>query len=445
MSPEGSSIRPKPWLASPSVSATTALASDSLAVFPGSEVSCELRIRNRGTVVDEFTFEVLGDAAPWTVVEPAALPLLPGDEGLVQVRFQPPRTPDIAAGRIPFGVKVLSREEPDNSVVEEGVVEVGAFTDTFAELIPRTSRGRYFATHGLAFDNRGNAAVNATLAAIDPDDQLAFALEPPGLVAEAGTAVFTKVKVSPRKRFLRGPPVTHPFQVIVQSDGQAPIPVDGSMLQEPLLPQWLPRALAGLLALLLVLLLLWLTLLKPAVKSAAKDAVDEEVQPQLDKANADQAKNAAEQAKNAAATQALAEKVTGTTLPNLGPVAPPPGPSNPLGEPFDRRLAVALNPAAVGEAKFSVPVGQRLSMTDIVLQNPLGDIGSLEIRRDGEVILSVALANFRDLDYHFVSPIVFPAKSNVVLAVRCDNPALPPRPGGNRCAPGASLSGFIKS
>lgn len=441
VSPEGPSFRPPAWLASKSVSPTIALASDSLAVFPGSEISCELRVHNSGTVVDEFTFEVLGDAAPWTTVEPAALSLFPGAEGVVQLRFQPPRSPDIPAGRVAFAVKVLSREEPEGSVVEEGVVEVGAFSDSFAELIPRTSRGRRAATHQLAFDNRGNAVVNATLAALDPDEQLNIALDPPALVADAGAASFTKVKVAPRKRFLRGPPATHPFQVIVQSDGQPPTPVDGSMLQEPLLPPWLPRALAGLLALLLALVLLWLTVLKPTVKSAAKDAVKEEVQPQLDQANA-------EQAKNAAATQELAQKVTGTTLPVLTPVPPvttAAPPTNPLGDPFDERLDVGLNPGTAGEAKFAVPDGRRLSLTDVVLQNPLGDIGTLEIRRGGDVILRVALANFRDLDYHFVSPIVFPAKSELVLAVRCDNPAAPPRPGGNGCAPGASFAGFIKA
>lgn len=419
------------------MSTSTALGSDVLTVFPGSEVSSELRVRNRGTVVDEFTFEVLGAAATWTVVEPAALPLFPGEEGGVQVRFQPPRTADIVAGRVPFGVKVISREDSEGSVVEEGVVEVGAFSDAFAELTPRTSRGRRAASHDLAFDNRGNAPVNATVAATDPDQQLDFAVDPPALVADPGTATFAKVKVSPRKRFLRGPPVTHPFQVIVQPDGQVPVPVDGSMLQEPLLPQWLPRALAALLALLLALLLLWLTLLKPAVKSAAKDAVEEEVQPQLEKTNA-------EQAKNAAATQELAQKLAAPTQPlapgpaaSPAPVAAPSGAAT-LGEPFDTRLeATPANQAP----SFQVPADRVFSLTDIVLQNPQSDQGLVRILRGPTTLLVVRLQNFRDLDYHFVAPVIFRAGERLTLQVSCEDPNPSPP---NNCTPAAYFSGHMR-
>jgi hypothetical protein len=43
-----------------------------VSVEPGKEAVCRLRIRNRGTVVDEFVPKVLGTAAAWTTVEPEA-------------------------------------------------------------------------------------------------------------------------------------------------------------------------------------------------------------------------------------------------------------------------------------------------------------------------------------------------------------------------------------
>ena len=47
------------------------------------------------------------------------------------------------------------------------------------------------------------------------------------------------------------------------------------------------------------------------------------------------------------------------------------------------------------------------AVTDIVLQNPTGDIGSVQISRDARVLMTSALENFRDLDLHFVAPYMF--------------------------------------
>src|SRR5437870_12073428 len=50
---------------------------DSISVQPGGEAECELRVRNTGRIVDQFSFEALGDAAPWTTFEPSSVSLFP--------------------------------------------------------------------------------------------------------------------------------------------------------------------------------------------------------------------------------------------------------------------------------------------------------------------------------------------------------------------------------
>ncbi|MGH9005969.1 MAG: hypothetical protein ACRDYV_22820, partial [Acidimicrobiia bacterium] len=85
---------------------------------------------------------------------------------------------------------------------------------------------------------------------------------------------------------------------------------------------------------------------------------------------------------------------------------------------------------------FVVEEGKVFSLTDIVLQNPAGDGGTLEFRRGDAVILRVNLANFRDLDYHFVSPLVFQENQELVMAVSCANTE------GLRCTPASSFTGF---
>src|SRR5947209_6837649 len=211
---------------------TATLTTKAATVQPGGETSCEIRVRNSGTVVDQFTLEVLGDAAGWAIVEPSTLSLFPGAEATARIRFKPPKIWSVPAKAIPFAVRVRSHEDARASMVEEGVVEVGAFQDTFAELIPRTSRGGYSARAQLALDNRGNTRVNARLTAADPDRKLNFAISPPGLVAEPGLATFARVRLSPRQRFLLGPIRTLPYKVFVHQDGQPPLAVDGAMIQQ---------------------------------------------------------------------------------------------------------------------------------------------------------------------------------------------------------------------
>ena len=108
--------------------ASVTLVTPAVAVEPGQVVSIEVRVRNTGSVVDEFALDVLGDAAGWAAVEPPTLSLFPGAEGTAQAVFRPPRAASTPAGAVPFGLRARSREDAAGSAVEEGTVEVGSFT-----------------------------------------------------------------------------------------------------------------------------------------------------------------------------------------------------------------------------------------------------------------------------------------------------------------------------
>ena len=212
---------------------------------------------------------------PGRAAEPGTLSLFPGAEGTTTVFFRPPRAAETPTGELPFGVRAKSQEDPAGSAVEEGVLVVGSYQDAFAELVPRTSRGSRGATHELAVDNRGNSRLNATVTAGDQDQLLGFDVQPPGLVVDPGTAGFAKIRVKPRQRFWRGQPKTRPFKVAVQGEGGPPILLDGSLLQEAVLPRWLIPALLAALAALIALVVIWLMFLQPAIKSAATAALED--------------------------------------------------------------------------------------------------------------------------------------------------------------------------
>ena len=102
------------------------------------------------------------------------------------------------AGATPYGIRVISQEDTAGSAVVEASITVGEFREHGAELAPTTARGRRTARFDLAFDNRGNVDSSARIGGTDPEDALSFDIRPPELNAEAGAAVFSKVRTKPR-------------------------------------------------------------------------------------------------------------------------------------------------------------------------------------------------------------------------------------------------------
>ena len=88
---------------------------------------------------------------------------------------------------------------------------------------------------------------------------------------------------------------------------------------------------------------------------------------------------------------------------------------------------------------YAVPANETLDVSDVVLQNPQGDTGELQVRAGSTTLIQLGLANFRNIDYHFVKPMVFTTAAPLVLAVQCQNP------GGKACADKLSFSGTLNA
>src|SRR3954471_16602748 len=116
--------------------AIATLSNSALTVEAGQEVSFSVGVRNAGTVVDQFTVDLVGEVAVWASVDPEMVNLLPGQTGTVNVRFAPPRSSEAVAGPWTFGVRVASQEDPGGTTVEEGVLEILPFTEITAEIVP---------------------------------------------------------------------------------------------------------------------------------------------------------------------------------------------------------------------------------------------------------------------------------------------------------------------
>ena len=413
----------------PAVGVTVSLQAPSVDVEPGTEAVLEVKLRNNGSVVDEFALDVLGDATAWAVAEPASISLFPGAEGAAAIHFRPPRAPSTPAGPVPFGLRARSREDPAGSAVEEGTVVVGAFVEPFAELVPRTSRGSGGASHEVAVDNRGNVRLSAEVSGTDADRLLRFDVNPPGLVVEPGGASFAKVRVRPVRRFWRGQPKTRPFQLFVTPEGRGPIQLDGTLLQEAILPSWFGRLVALLIGALILLALLWMFVLKPAINSAVGDAVASPMASLRNDVNA-ALSGAGLATMGPGAGSSPSPTAAPSVAPGASPTPVPPPTASPgvfiagLGAPVDGRLDATHTTVS--------PTGT-LFLTDLVFSNPNGAAGALVVLRNTAPLLQLRLENFRDYDLHFVTPIVITAGQQLNLSLSCTS---------SPCDPAVFYSGY---
>lgn len=429
--------------------ATARLSAAAIRVECGSEATCQVTVANTGTVVDEFAFTVLGESAAWATVEPASLSLFPDAEGEVTVTFRPPRDANTPVGQLPFAVRVASKEDPRGSVVEEGTLDVSAFVDCSAEIVPHTSRGRQTGRHEVAIDNRGNAAVEVALSGTDPNDDLTFRFSATSVTAAPGTASFSRFRVTSRGLLWRGTPATLPFAVTVTPAGQQPIRLDASFQQQPMIPAWLPRTIAVVFGLILASLITWKVVLQPQVRKTVAQS------PAV--------------LQNKAAIDSVAAQ-TGATVPSPGVTATPsPGSANtttpggtPLGNPVTVPVSITATAGTVRTVRVELPEGSKsvLTVSGIVAQNTFNDAGIIAVRRqpanapDGdldEVLLRQSLFGQANPTIMLSPALALASGDTLLVSLRCvqpgtvatgdaDNPGNP----NPQCDVSVLISGFVR-
>ena len=432
------------------MSTTATLDSRPLTLEAGAQASVPLHIRNDGEIVEEYKLEVVGPSGPWSEVVPGLVSLYPGQDATASVEFRPPRSAAVQAGEFLYGVQVLPTEHPEEAVVPEGVLSLLPFYETTAELMPRTSRGRFGALHRLAVDNRGNIPIAVTLTGTDPGEMLDMGLPEEALTVEPGTVQFAHVRIRPVRKIWRGMSATHPFAITATPTDGPPVVLDGTYLQEPILPAWITKAAIALLALAVGLFAAWQLLFKPAVEATAKAAVQDSVNQAGQSAS--EAATKASEASAGAANAGVAAESAGEAATSAATSAEkasqaagnPPQPE--IVSSIAKRLEVAAAAGASGSAPFSFdnPTGV-LKLTDLVLNNPQGDFGRLRLELDGVPLLDMALENFRDMDYHFLTSVRVTAGQSLNLTMSCNRVGSPPDQAAppSQCKSAAFLSGTI--
>jgi len=385
-----------------------------LAVDPGGGAVATLRVRNNGSITDELSFQAMGAAAAWMVIEPPSISLPPGGEAAATIRFNPPRSPEVLPGETPFAVQVVSREDPDGSVAGEGTIVVGRYDQRLITLTPPGNVGRSAGRFEITIDNRGNFPFRVSLTGADTEHACRFIFDPPVVDVGPGTARAVGLKVV-GPRFWRGLPRTHQFEVLAIEDEHEAEIFTATFIQEESLPGWLLRALIAAVLVIALGALAWFALIKPAVEDAARDAV----------------------AGPLASMNSRVDEVLETTTTVPAPTTSLGQFGTTFGTPTDFQLAGTV-PSGTSQT-FSKSFDEDFALFDFVVQNPDGATGTVQIMRDDEVLSVNALENIRDNPSHLSAPYVFNVGQTLVVKVVCTAPGTTDPTG---CAVNTSFTGY---
>lgn len=415
-----------------------------VAATPGEPVEAVVTVRNDSQIVEQYALQALGPGGQYTTLLPDRVSVYPDRTETVTVRVLVPRSPAVPAGRLDVAIRVVPTsvapidEEPlvDRTTVGEVVelaVTVEPFTSVAAELVPRVSRSRGRKRVRLAVDNNGNDAVAASLLSAGTE-RLSVVPRDPDLLIDAGHAQFVRVTLIPRRRIWRGQAASHPYSITVTPSTGEPVVVDGTHMQEPVFPPWFWKALLALAALIALLILLWNLLLKPTVEQTARDAVAEPL------ASAEQ--QAADAQEAAAGAQQTAQEAKDAAQATSGGTPPPAAPA-----PTSVDSTTALTLTAEAGARVTravgpeVPEGGVFQVTDLVFNNPQGDVATVQLFYGETVLLNLSAENYRDLDLHFVTPIEVPAGETLQLRMTCVQVGKPVGRTPSQCLTAALITG----
>jgi hypothetical protein len=156
---------------------TLQLAATEVAVEPGGAATVELRLRNLGSVVDEFAALVEGPPGAWTTIQPPRVQVYPAQDAHVTLTFSPPRD-GVPAGRTPFRVVARSTLRGGDQAWQEGALDVAPVTGLDLDVRPERQQSDRLASYEVVLRSRSNHPVVVDLEADEPQYRLELRIDP---------------------------------------------------------------------------------------------------------------------------------------------------------------------------------------------------------------------------------------------------------------------------
>jgi hypothetical protein len=222
---------------------------------------------------------------------------------------------------------------------------------------------------------------------------------------------------------------TLPFRIDADQTGSPTATAEATFIQVPMIPERLVGRLVAIGAVVALIAACWFTIVKPAIRDAADDAVAEAITSQPPAATTPGTGTVS--SNNVDPSNNTGDTVSSTT----------PAPIDNSGQPTAIPFAPIAGQGETVEQRYAVPAGQLLHLTDLIVQNPNADQGTLTIQRNEVVLFTYRLDDiFGDVVVAVVTPFEFVTGQDLVVVITCvgvgDQTV-------GTCAPNVTASGVL--
>ena len=391
-------------------------------VRPGTSASLSVVVENVGDRTETYTIIPAGLSAAWTTVSRPNVTLFAGSRDVIEVSVRPPAIPSTSSGPTAVAVRVIPQSDPDESTVTETIITVSPFDDRRITMLQPLLRGRRRATYEFTVDNQGNNLASCRLHLVDASGRVDGSFDPPAVGVAPGSSSLVRLKLRARRSYLRRAERQVDFEVEATEPEHEPATGHATLIQPPTIPLRTIGRAALILAGLGLVVAAWYWVVRPEIRDAADRAVDDRV------------------AEFTPSESTIVATTTTTTLPveEEDPVVP----GDVVGEAVSYRIAVDVGITQERSESIQVPPDSRFLMTDLVLQNPNGDLGTAQLLRNGDVLYTWDLGAMNNANEFQprVSPLPFEPSDNIVLSVACEAAG---KPSGTGCEIAVLMGGTL--
>jgi hypothetical protein len=364
-------------------------------VTPGTVAVLQLTVVNLGESTDTFVLTPAGMAAAWSTINPATITLFGGTQQVIDIEVFPPLLPSTTAGPTSLSIRIIPQSDPDDVRSAETTLNIAGSFDRRLDVLQPALRGRRSATYEMMLENRGNTQASCRLHLIDTSGRVEAEFDPPAAGVEPGGSTLIRMKVRTKSFQWERRARTIPFRIDADQPGSPTATSNATFVQTPMVPERLVGRIMGVVTVAAVLLAGWFGVVKPAIRDAADTAVREAVP------------------ETTTTLEPTIDSLTGITV-------QPSVPEEDTGTIINIPLSVSVPVGQSDTAVYKVPAGQRLRVTDIIVQNPNVDQGSLLILRGDVPLFTFALANiFADVNAPLVTPIELLEGEELIVQVTC--------------------------
>ena len=365
-------------------------------VTPGTVAVLQLTVVNLGDTTDTFVLTTAGMAAGWTTINPATLTLFGGTQQVIDIEVFPPLLPSTTAGPTSLSIRIIPQSDPDDVRSAETTLNIAVSFDRRLDVLQPALRGRRSATYEMMLENRGNTQASCRLHLIDSSGRVEAEFDPPAAGVEPGGSTLIRMKVRTKGFQWERRARTIPFRIDADQTGSPTATSNATFVQTPMVPEHLVGRTIGLITVAAVVLAGWFGVVKPAIRDAAETAVREAVP-----------------ATTTTTIASTIDSLTGiTVLPSV--------PEEEKGTIINIPLSVSVPVGQSDTAVYKVPAGQRMRITDIIVQNPNSDQGSLLILRGDVPLFTFSLAQiYGDVSAPLVTPIELLEGEELTVQVTC--------------------------